>query len=537
MDWGTVWLAVAVIVAALITALAALVYMSSRPAPILAPVVSNKVPPDAPDLVFLFDGDVLVDASDAAYRLLSITGTHGSDMLRLIALLSPRFPTLHDSVMAAKELDALDLVSEDGLSRLRVGVGGGRIRLTLDDLETDEAPLPGRHAFYALAEELETYRALEKGMPVPIWRQTEDAQVTWANAAYLELAARLGHKPGSGLLFPNLFDLAGRVASGNAQRVQIKVPEQAEPLWFDCHAAAVGSDFVFTAIAADRIVQAQRNLREFVQTLTQTFAHLSVGLAIFNKSRQLTLFNPALSDLLGCAPEYLIARPQLAQFLDQLRERQMMPEPKDYKSWRQQMSELEAAAADGSYSETWSLADGRTFRVTGRPHPDGAVAFLFEDISAEISLSRRFRSELETGQAVIDSLDEAVAVFSPAGFLMMSNRSYDLLWQCDPNATLGDISFLEATRTWQKRCAPTPVWGDARDFAATFGERSNWAAEVRLLDGRRLNCRFEALPGGVTLAAFAEPAGVALAPVTTDTGVVAPKIAVASRQGIAGVSR
>ena len=62
----------------------------------------------------------------------------------------------------------------------------------------------------------------------------------------------------------------------------------------------------------------------------------------------------------------------------------MMPEPKDYRSWRQQMSDLEAAAQNGTYEETWALPTGQTYRVTGRPHPDGAVALLFEDISAEV---------------------------------------------------------------------------------------------------------------------------------------------------------
>ena len=59
-------------------------------------------------------------------------------------------------------------------------------------------------------------------------------------------------------------------------------------------------------------------------------------------------------------------------------------------------------ASDGHYAEAWTLPNGLTYRVTGRPHPDGAIAFLIEDITDEISFSRRTKSQLEIRQAVLD---------------------------------------------------------------------------------------------------------------------------------------
>ena len=57
-----------------------------------------------------------------------------------------------------------------------------------------------------------------------------------------------------------------------------------------------------------------------------------------------------------------------------------------------------AAATDGRYQETWSLENGQTYSIRGRPHPDGATAFLIEDITAEVTLTRNFRAELEQSQ-------------------------------------------------------------------------------------------------------------------------------------------
>lgn len=65
----------------------------------------------------------------------------------------------------------------------------------------------------------------------------------------------------------------------------------------------------------------------------------------------------------------------------------MLPEPEDYKAWRVEFAVLEKAAASGQYEETQALLNGQTYRVTGRPHPDGTVAFLMEDICAEMSLT------------------------------------------------------------------------------------------------------------------------------------------------------
>jgi PAS domain-containing protein len=184
----------------------------------------------------------------------------------------------------------------------------------------------------------------------------------------------------------------------------------------------------------------------------------------------------------------------------------MIPEPKDYKAWRQKMAELEAAAANGEYSETWTLPSGQTYRVTGRPHPGGAVAFLFEDISAEMSLTRRFRSELEMNQSIIDSLQEAIAVFAQDGTLAVTNQPYSEMWNQDATDPVADLNILEATRTWMAGCAPTPMWGELRDFVSQGRDRETWVSEIRRADGTGMQCRIAPLLGGYTLVGFTEMA-------------------------------
>ena len=190
-----------------------------------------------------------------------------------------------------------------------------------------------------------------------------------------------------------------------SQRVSTQPPGKEHQDWYDVSAVSVGDMTIFHAIDVNAIVKSEVAQRNFVQTLAKTFAQLSIGLAIFDRNGQLALFNPALIDLTNLPADFLSGRPTLMSFFDRIRENRRMPEPKNYQSWRQQITDVIAAATDGRYQETWTLETGQTYRVNGRPHPDGAIAFLIEDISAEISLTRNFRAELELGQSLMDTFE------------------------------------------------------------------------------------------------------------------------------------
>ncbi len=459
-----------------------------------------------PETAFLFEGDDLVDASPAARRLMDALIPQGSDKDRLVAFLTRRFQDLPAQLGRLGDGAAVELTSARDGTVLSLDRRGSKLRFRLSGVR-------GRHSAQsidnpvtdALSDELSLFRRMADTAPFPLWRQTAKGGISWANAEYLRCATDTG-KAGSTEQWPGgVFqcDPVPRDGKSAAQTCVLRDSTTDERHWFECHSTMIDDEFMVVAQPVDRAVRAERKARELVQTLSQTFAHLSVGLAVFDQQRELTLFNPALVDLTELQPTFLVTRPSLIQVFDKLRDGRVMPEPKDYKSWRRQVTALDTAAADGVFRETWSLFDGRTFRVTGRPQPQGAVVFLFEDISAEISMTQKLRSELQTGQAVIDALDEAVAVFSPAGDITMWNRAYAEMWYGDDNHDLAGLKITTASRRWQKSCVPTPVWGDARDFAVTLGERENWTADARLRDGRALACRFDALPGGNTLVGFA----------------------------------
>ena len=456
--------------------------------------------------VFLFDGEVLVDSTPSAKALLNASQTLGGAWVKVLAYLSTYFPDLEHQINRLQTEGAVTLASVPGKHRpmiLQAELQGGLMRLVLVDPDSDEAAT-GQDLMVvrAMSEELDFLRLTVAKAPMLIWRERGNGEVTWANAAYMLRVGDLGeHGQELSWPLPRLFERTASTQGIVGQRQKLKL-SGGRSAWYDLITTGEDDGRLVFALPADGAVQAETALRDFMQTLTKTFAHLHVGLAIFDVQRQLQLFNPALLDLTGLPVDFLSMRPSLLSVLDAMRDRNMIPEPKDYRGWRRQLVELEKAAASGLYEETWSLPGGQTYRVIGRPHPNGAIALMIEDISGEMLRTRRYRADLELGQSVIDQVDEAIAVFSEGGQLVMSNAAYGQIWGDDPSATLEEASLWSLCAQWRNQSAATPIWGQLEDFAANQGDRSTWRAEARLLDGRLIDCRFAPLAGGATLTAF-----------------------------------
>ena len=460
--------------------------------------------------VFLFEGPHLVDATKAGWRTMRQAPEDEDDLGRLTRLMLPRFPDLLSSLKGLEDGDKSSLPSNDGTASLALENWDGLTRISLLDTHNASGQREiDQFTLDALENEVQTLRAIAEDTPHLIWQADPDGKITWANAAYLALSAELSEEGASDTWPPKpLFPTLGSgpyPKEGLARRISVSVPGQDTSHWFDTLSLSRGVGSVHFATNSNEIVRAENAQRTFVQTLTKTFAQLSIGLAIFDKDRHLALFNPALLDLVSLPVEFLSQRPTLVAFLDELRQDNLMPEPKNYRSWRDQIAALEAEAENGTYCETWSLPGGITYRVTGRPHPDGAIAFLFEDISAEVSLNRRFRSEIDLGRNVIDAVGTPISVFRPDGVIVLANDAYGEMWPGIMDSGFIEQSILDASKEWQAACEPSPVWGDVRDFVRNLQDREPWSAEVERLDGAGpLLVTVKPLPGGDTMVGFTE---------------------------------
>ncbi|ASM73989.1 MULTISPECIES: PAS-domain containing protein [Roseobacteraceae] len=452
---------------------------------------------DASDIKVLFEGDLATHASPAA----------------LVAFNSTLDDLTWDSAQAQlryrfQNLPPDPAVLDDGVQHMQALMPGDGAVLTVEkrrdliemSLSGDRNESVGYHAQLKLLQaKIDTLERSSVSAPYPMWQKNQQGHITWKNAAYDELAQSVGQGDADIALFD---DVLGSAATPIHRRAAITTHPDGKTRWFDASQQDVDGVIVAHAVNIDAVIDAEVAQRNFVQTLAKTFAQLSIGLAIFDRKGQLALFNPALVDLTRLPAEFLSTQPYLLSFFDHLRENRMMPEPKNYGSWRQDIAELIKAASDGRYLEIWTLESGQTYRVSGKPHPDRAVAFLIEDISAEIALTRNFRAELEMGQSMMDALSVGLAVFTPAGVLTLCNCVYSQMWGFDPDRSFADITINDSVQVWRAKCVPTTAWDEIRDFVKSTGPRTEWQVDLETTDSVDIQCTITPLTGGATMLKF-----------------------------------
>ncbi|MEL7183239.1 MAG: hypothetical protein AAGK57_06295, partial [Pseudomonadota bacterium] len=183
-----------------------------------------------------------------------------------------------------------------------------------------------------------------------------------------------------------------------------------------------------------------------------------------------------------------------------------LPEPRDYKKWRESLADMSRVEPGGTYRERWSLPGGKTYCVTGRPQADGAVALMLEDVSADISATRAHREERDALHSALEGLDEAVLVFAQDGRRLAANKAAEVLPSDQSGADLPD-TLDDCVSALAKAFQPSPAWGDLRSFArgdATRDGAADWSDMLRRHNGRETELKVHRLTGGGVSLGFAD---------------------------------
>ena len=202
----------------------------------------------------------------------------------------------------------------------------------------------------------------------------------------------------------------------------------------------------------------------------------------------------------------------------------MMPDRADFSAWRAELLRLFESPDAADYSEDWALPGDVSIRVLARPHPQGSLAFMFEDVTETAKLERRFATEMEIRRAVIDRLEEGVAAFGPDGQAQFANPAFARIWGFRPGAPNSPGALAAVIRRCRPLTAgpmaapgarPAPgaqrdadtrqdIWARLAAFAAEGARRTAWSERLRLVDGRVLRARIATLPDGSILTAFSD---------------------------------
>lgn len=353
------------------------------------------------------------------------------------------------------------------------GPRGALCLLVLRDAAAEEAAEAAAARELAAARaEAESLRLTLSATPIRAWRLDAEGRETWRSPA-----AGVAPQPQDGARIA--------IADGGALVVDPRASE-------------------------DGGVSAQ-SLRRFIETVSDTFANLRVGLAIYGADRRLTLSNPALADLFHADPRWLATRPTLRETLDRLREARQLPEQADYPAWRAALFTLFDSPSKAPYQDRWEMPDGRAIQVTGRPHPHGGIAFVFEDVTAAMALQRDAAIMRDTQRTALELVSDGVALFGLDGRTRLSNSAFHAMWRL-PRRDEAPMHVSEVAAACAALAGQGSVWERIRAGVAGGEGRAPWRQRLELTDGRTLEVRVASMRDSSTLTAFTEIPGDAAKP-------------------------
>ncbi|MGY6551561.1 MAG: PAS-domain containing protein [Erythrobacter sp.] len=249
------------------------------------------------------------------------------------------------------------------------------------------------------------------------------------------------------------------------------------------------------AIDIEEQQQVARDFRAFREAQRAILDQLSVGVAQFDASENLTFANRPFRRLFALGNEAIEDSTSFERFLADARERGCTPEVRDFPEWRRER--VQWFAAGTMQEEAWPLPGGTHLRVVAQPLPDGGLVMLAEDRTEQLALSAVRDTLLRTRTATLDSLFEALAIFAPDGSVQLWNRSFAGTWglsseflDTHPSADglLGAIG--------QNLVRPEEAAQIGAVVRSATLDRREKGGQVELADGRTLRFAGVPLPDG-----------------------------------------
>ncbi len=345
-------------------------------------------------------------------------------------------------------------------------------RSKLDSLETG----PVQHLSRAITTQ-----------SLPVWMMDKDGAFTWGNQAFLNLAQELHVTEDA------LADILNQISPADLPH---NIDDQ--KLLYSGSVTEFEGGKIGIALPGKDLVDSRNSLNRLMETLSVTFANLPVGLAIFDKDDCISQFNPALTQVLGLDPTWLARRPTFKSVLEKLREARRLPHQRDFLSWRRLLTRMSEVEDGNSYSDLWYLADGTVLQVSGRAHKQGARTYLFEDITARVTLERQHFAETSLNQAVLDQISDGVMVLNTAGNLVFANTVCDRLLDIDTATTVENVqlSLFENRFPLNNH----EFWAELRNYLSATENRTHWRS--RVWTDRYVPVDIFPMPDGSTLLLF-----------------------------------
>ena len=359
----------------------------------------------------------------------------------------------------------------------------------------------------AQVEQSADYKAILDALPIPVWLRDKGLALSWANHAFLkgagaadlEAARREQVSLDKG---ERELARAARIANAPQQSKRFSViGGQRRALNFT-QIPLGDAGVIGAAVDVTDTLAAEARLQQHADAHADTLDKLHTAVAIFDRDQKLSFFNKAFVKLWGLSESFLDKHPSDGEILDRLREARKLPEQRDYQAWRRsRLSLYQDSARQKPSEEPWHLPNGQTIRVVTQPHPFGGLTFLYEDVTAQLTLESDYKTLIKVQSATLDTLSEGVAVFGPDCKLKLHNAAFGRIWEFDSGDLEGEPHLRTIAALARDRFGDSQIW-DQLIQVIVAGASARDLGDVERSDRSVLSLSTSPLPDGATLVTF-----------------------------------
>ncbi len=386
---------------------------------------------------------------------------------------------------------------------------GGRAVLRFRDTvgyKQDLAVIFDHHA--VLARDIRASRQILDELESPAWLRGLDQRLIWVNQAYVKAVEANDEEE---VISRQIELLESRQRQAVQAALRKNKPYQdrihlvigGERKSHDVRVMPMGDAIAGIAIDIETLETAQSELNRYVETYDRTLDRVATAVAVFGPDKRLTFFNEAYSKLWQIDEDWLETKPTDGAILDRLRELGRLPEVVHYREWRDEI--LKVYEANKEIDDWWHLADGRMLHIMAEHRPDGGVTYLYADETERLALESRYNALIRVQSETLDSLKEAVAVFSTDGRLTLANAAFISVWKLSRKSIEQQPHIDEFVRDATVLCQDKEALQTIRQAVIAFSDqRAPVDGQMMRSDSSVIDYASTPLPDGGTLLTFAD---------------------------------
>lgn len=253
------------------------------------------------------------------------------------------------------------------------------------------------------------------------------------------------------------------------------------------------------AIDVQELEDSRAELSRHVQSQRDLADRMTAGTAQFDADRALSFFNRPFAVMAQLDPEWLAEGPEFDRVLERMRERNRLPEVRDFPVWKAERREWFTSPQE-VIEEDWILADGDHLRIVAQPLPDGGLRVFLEDRTEQVRLASARDTLLRVRAATFDNLFEAISVFASDGRLYLWNRRFRDVWDLDEERLTEHPRVDELVPAMARKLVNPTSAAQIREMVRhTTNDRQPANGHIALTDGRHFEFAAVPLPDGNAL--------------------------------------